>query len=202
MLMRLLCCLYACVWLWMPQWLAAQVQGATRIDGQVVRWTLTPEGDTLYVYELPDLSVTSPRHFDSYDEYLRYLRYKRYALKVYPYAQEAIRIFREVEYATAHLPRRKQRRYIKRLQRELEVQFEDQLKKLTKTQGYILIKMIERELDTPVYQLIRNLRGTLTATYWSTFSRFWGYRLKEGYRRGEDPILDAVLQDLELEKRR
>ncbi len=184
----------------MPGLLAAQQKGTTRIDGQIVQWTLSPEGDTLYLYELPDVSITSPRHFSSYQEYLRYLRYKRYALKVYPYAQEAIRIFREVEYVTENLPRRKQRKYIKRLQRELEAQFEDQLKKLTKTQGYILIKMIERELDTPIYQLIRNLRGTITATYWNTFSRFWGYRLKQGYRKGDDPILDAVLQDLELER--
>ncbi len=179
----------------------AQQRGSTRIAGQIVQWTLTPEGDTLYLYELPDVSVTSPRHFDTYQDYLRYLRYKRYALKVYPYGQEAIRIFREVEYATQHLPRRKQRRYIKHLQRELEEKFEDKLKGLTKTQGYILVKMIERELDMPMYQLIKNLRGTISATYWNTFGKFWGYHLKEGYRPGEDSILDAVLQDLELERK-
>ncbi|TAK40350.1 MAG: DUF4294 domain-containing protein, partial [Saprospiraceae bacterium] len=72
------------------------------------------------------------------------------------------------------------------------------LKGLTKIQGKILVKMLERELDVPLYELIKTYRGGFSAGYWNTMSKFWGYDLKHGYLEGEDPILDAVLQDFVL----
>jgi len=65
-------------------------------------------------------------------------------------------------------------------------------------QGMILIKMIERELDIPMYYLIKDLRNGLTATYWSTMGKLFGHDLKEGYKEGQDPILDAVLRDMNI----
>jgi hypothetical protein len=58
--------------------------------------------------------------------------------------------------------------------------------------------MIERELDTPLYELIREYRGGFTAGYWNTMSKFWGYDLKRGYMEGDDPILDVVLGNFDL----
>ena len=70
--------------------------------------------------------------------------------------------------------------------------------KLSKTQGKILVKMIERELDTPMYSLIKDLQGKFKAFYWNHSSKLYGYRLKDGYTEGDNPILDAVLQDLNI----
>ncbi len=168
------------------------------VHGQIVRFMIDENGDTLFLATLDDISLSSPRDFDSQEEYRRYLLYKRYAVIVYPYAKEAIRIFREVETETQDLKKRKLRKFTKEKTEELKEEFEDPLKKLTKTQGKILVKMIEKELDTPMYELIKNLRGSFTATYWSTFSRFFGHKLKDGYIRGEDEILDAVLDDLDI----
>ena len=86
----------------------------------------------------------------------------------------------------------------KKLQKDLDDKFEAPLKNLTKIQGKILVKMVERELDTPLHTLIKTYRGGLTAGYWNTMSKFWGYDLKHGYLEGEDPILDAVLQDFNI----
>ena len=69
---------------------------------------------------------------------------------------------------------------------------------MTKTQGKILIEMIERELNTPFHSLVKDLRGGITAGYWQTLGKFYGYDLKEGYIPGEDPILDAVLKDFDI----
>ena len=95
----------------------------------------------------------------------------------------------------------KRKKYVRKLQKQLKKEFEDPLKKLTKTQGLILTKMIERETDESMYNLIKNLRGGVPATYWSTASRFWGYRLKEKYKEGDDPIMDAVLKDFNISYR-
>ncbi len=168
------------------------------IDGHIVQQMVTPEGDTILIAKLDDISITSPRSFANRDEYLLYMKYRYYATKVYPYARDAIHIFKEVERATREMKKKKRKKYIKKLQKDLKREFEEPLKNLTKTQGMILIKMIERELDTPLYELIKNLRGSMTASYWNTFSKFYGYNLKEGYIEGKDPMLDAVLQDFEL----
>lgn len=167
------------------------------LDGQVVTALIT-ETDTIIIADLEDVYVSSPRAFSSRDEYRRYLKYRRYSAKVYPYALKAIRIFREVEYVTRNMKDGKRKRHIKRLQKEYKKEFKGQLKNLTKTQGKILIKMIERELETPFYTLVKELRGGFTAAYWHELGKFNGYDLKEGYIRGDDPILDAVLQDFDI----
>ncbi len=168
-----------------------------KIDGEIVSVLYTVD-DTLLVADLEDVYVSSPRNFDSVDDYLRYMKYRRYANKVYPYAVEAIKIFREVEHVTTTMKPRKRKKHIKRLHKELKKEFSDPLKNLSKTQGKILIKMIEKELDTPFYYSVKSLRGGFTATYYSALSRPFGYRLKKGYIKGEDPILDAVLYDLDI----
>jgi len=87
---------------------------------------------------------------------------------------------------------------MKKLQKKLDDEFKEPLKKLTKTQGYILIKMIEKELDTPFYDLVKNLRGGFVAGYWNQLGRLNGYRIKNGYIEGEDNILDVILQDYDV----
>ncbi len=168
-----------------------------KINGQVMTALIT-DGDTLIMADLEDVSITSPRSFDNVEEYRKYLIYRKYANKVYPYAREGIKIFREMEEATATLNNRKRRRHIKKLQKDLKKEFSDPLKKLTRTQGKILVKMIERELDTPMYDLLKELKGSFKAGYWHQFSKMYGYDLKRGYVVGDDEILDAVLQDFDI----
>ena len=177
--------------------LSAQ-QGTVKVDGQVYPIIVDDCGDTLIVANLNDVSVSTMRSFENREDYLRYRRYRAYAVKVYPYAVEAIKLFREVEYATQNMKERERKKYIKKLHKDLKDQFTDPLKSLTKTQGMILIKMVERELDTPLYSLIKELRNGLTAAYWNTMGSFFGHDLKEGYHEGLDPILDAVLQDMDI----
>ena len=58
--------------------------------------------------------------------------------------------------------------------------------------------MIEKELDDNFYDLLKGLRGGFNARVWQTAGKFYGYNLKDGYTKGEDPILDAVLGDLNI----
>lgn len=173
----------------------------TKIDGQVMTAMITENGDTLIMETLEDISITSLRTFNSDEDYRKYLKFKSYALKVYPYAKEAIRIFKESEYATANMKKRKRKKYIKSLQEELKDEFEEPLMKLTKLQGKIMIKMIERELETDMFSLLKNLRGTFHAMKWHNFGKLYSYDLKEGYNYGKYPILDAVLNDFDVSYR-
>lgn len=182
--------------------IAAQAQdilGKTTINGELVTLILDKNGDTLLVADdLTTVSLTSPRKFKSVDEYNRYRYYLKCAAIVYPYGKEAIGVFRQLNAETEEMRKGKRKRYAKKLQKDLDDKFEDPLKNLTKIQGKILVKMVEKELQTPLYDLIRTYRGGMTAGYWNTMSKFWGYDLKHGYIEGEDPILDAVLEDFIL----
>lgn len=166
-------------------------------DGKVYTAMISPT-DTIILQQLDDVSISAPRTFEDYDEYRKYIRYRRYAQKVYPYAVEAIKIFRELEVATADLNKRKSKKHIRKLQKDLKREFSDPLKNLTKTQGLILTKMIERELDTPMYELIKDLKGGFTAGYYNQFGKLYGYHLKDGYIEGVDKIMDIVLQDFDI----
>lgn len=184
--------------------LGAQVEaplgktGYTKVNGKYYPYMVDDCGDTLIVAQLGDVSVSSPEVFETEEEYKQYRRYRIYAQRAYPYAVDAIRIFRETEYITQNMKKRERKRYNKRLQKELKEQFEEPLKKMSKTQGKVLIAMIERELDVPIYDLIKELRGGLTARYWATLAGLYGHKLKQKYTIGEDRILDAVLDDFDI----
>lgn len=173
----------------------------TTVDGRVMTAMILPGGDTVITETLDDISITSLRSFQSPEDYRKYMKFKRYAAIVYPYAKEAIKIFKETEHATQTMKKRKRKKHIKKLQEDLKEKFEQPLTKLTKLQGKILIKMIERELDEPMYTLISNLRGKFKAFYWHNAAKLYSYDLKEGYQEGKYEILDAVLQDFDISYR-
>ncbi len=171
------------------------------LDGKIYTAMITEDGDTLILADLDDISVTSFRTFDSDEDYKKYMKFRRYAVKVYPYAKEAIRIYREWEYASQHLSKRQRKKKVKALEKELKTEFEEPLKKLTKLQGKIMIKMIEKETDRSMYRILRDLKGRFSAFYWHQFSKLYTYDLKEGYNRGQYQILDAVLDDFDVSHR-
>ena len=167
------------------------------INGEYVS-ALVSDGDTLYFSDFISVHISAPRSFSSREDYLKYRKYRRYAAKVYPFAKEAIRIFREAEHVTESMKKRKRKKYLRKLSKELKTEFEDPLKSLSKTQGKILVKMIERELDQSMFDLIKMTNGKFKAFYWNQSSKLYGYRLKHGYTEGDNPILDVVLQDFDI----
>lgn len=172
--------------------------GYTKVNGKYFPYVIDDCGDTLIVAQLGDVSVSSPEVFETEEEYKLYRRYRIYAQRAYPYAVDAIRLYRETEFMTQSMNKRERKKYNKNLQRELEEKFEEPLKKMSKTQGKVLMAMIERELDIPTYDLIKELRGGLTARYWTTMAGLYGHKLKQKYTIGDDHILDAVLDDFDV----
>ena len=154
--------------------------------------------DTIIMADLDDISISSPKEFKNREDYRTYRKYRYYASKVFPYAQKAIKIFREIEESTETMNKRKRKKFVKRKYKQLKKEFKTPLKNLTKTQGKILIKMIEKELDTPFYTLMKDMKGGWTACYWNQMGKFFNYDLKEGYHEGDDPILDVVINDFDI----
>ncbi len=166
-------------------------------NGQVVRiWA--QDGDTLYLADLEDVSITANRLINNNEEYKLYHRYKRYATDVYPYAKEAIEVYRQIQQETEDLKKGKKKKYIRQLNKDYKADYKDKFKNMTRTQGRVMIKMIERELDISFFDLIKEVKGGFTAQYWDALSGLYGYHLKEKYQKGQDVLLDAVLEDFNI----
>ncbi|MBU6340207.1 MAG: DUF4294 domain-containing protein [Bacteroidetes bacterium] len=177
----------------------AQVRPDTTA-GPVGAWARmeVTNGDTIFDMSLRPVRIAQARKFKDLDEQVLYNRYKYAARKVYPYALQALALYDEVHQNTQDMNRRQRRRYVRHENKELKEDFTEQMKQLSKTQGKVLIKMIEKELHMPFYELLRETRGGFTAMYWHNFGKLYGYDLKEGYREGADPLLDEVFLDYDF----
>ncbi len=157
-------------------------------------------GDSTFLMTLPVVRITARRTFKDEAERRQYYLYTRAARKVYPYALQAVRLYKELQAETQDMNKRQRRRYYRREKRDLEKDYEEQLKSLTRTEGKVLIKMIERELNKPFFDLVKETRGSLAATYWHNLGKLWGYDLKTPYVPGADTLLDEVLLDYDFGK--
>lgn len=157
-----------------------------------------PNGDTIIYVELREIEIKAPRTFASADDYKRWERYKRLAPSVVPYAVKTVKTYRLMEASTRDGSKRDRKKYIKSLEEGMESQLRDQLKNLSRTQGFLMIEMVERELHMSFFDLVKDVKGNFTAFYWNEFGKMYDYRLKEAYMRGNDPILDSVLDQFDL----
>ena len=83
---------------------------------------------------------------------------------------------------------------MKQVEKELLDEYEDDLKKLTITQGRILIKLVDRETGATSYELVKELRGSFSAFFWQAFARIFGSTLKAEYDPyGEDRLIEEIV---------
>ncbi len=155
-------------------------------------------GDTIFDMTLNLYRLSSRRTFKDFTEQRQYYLYSHAARKVYPYALEALELYDEIAENTQDMNNHQRRRYVRHEHRELKEDMKDQMKNLSRTEGKVLIKMIESQVHKPFYDLIRDTRGAATATYWNTLGKMWDYDLKEGYQPGADPLLDEVFIDYDF----
>ncbi|MEO6040156.1 MAG: DUF4294 domain-containing protein [Saprospiraceae bacterium] len=155
-------------------------------------------GDTTFDMTLNLHRVSSKRAFKDFTEQRQYYLYTRAARKVYPFALEALDLYAEIADQTEDMNKRQRRRFIRHEHKELKEDLKDQMKNLSRTEGKVLIKMIESQVGESFYDLLRETRGGATATYWNTLGKMWDYDLKEGYRPGADPLLDEVFIDYDF----
>lgn len=155
-------------------------------------------GDSTFLMSLHPARIVAKRNFKDLEEQKLFRRYVWAAKRVYPYAVQAIALYQEIEDETDGMNNRKRKRHIRHEHQELKEDLTERMKNLSKTEGKVLVKMIERELEMPFYDLIQSTRGGATATYWNTIGKLWGYDLKEGYHLGDDPLLDEVFIDYDF----
>ncbi len=158
------------------------------------------EGDTIPFIELPTFRYFAPRIFKNRWEEHKYNRLVRNIKRVYPYARLAGIKFEEYSEMLMSLETDAQRkRAARNLEREIRDEFEGELRRLTISQGHILIKLIDRETKHTSYDVLKDFRGTFTAVFWQSFGKLFGYNLKTEYDPyGEDQMIEEIVQLIEM----
>ncbi len=153
------------------------------------------DGDTILVMELRPVTIFAPRVFNSRAEQRRFNRLVYNVKRVYPYAQLAGLRFREYSEMLMHIERESERKRItKRIEDEVRREFEDDLKRLTISQGLILIKLIDRETSHTSYDLLKEFRGLFSAVFWQGLGRLFGYDLRTEYDpEGADSQIEEIV---------
>lgn len=154
-------------------------------------------GDTLNI-ELDEVTIL-PRHkFKSSIDARYYYWFRRKVFKAYPYALMASEKIDSIQEKIKTMKRRRQkRRYVKKAQKYLEATFTDQLKKMTRTEGRVLIKLIHRQTGKTSYQNIRELRSGWRAFWYNTTANLFKLSLRSEYNPAtvnEDYLIEDVLQ--------
>ena len=157
------------------------------------------DGDTIprKVIDLDEVIVLPRLKLTTKDERLKYLILKRRTLKVYPYAKLAAERLVELQKRLDELPKKRQKRkYARIIQKYVEEEFSAELKKLTKSEGRILIKLIYRQTGKTPFQLIKELRSGWRAFWFQNTARVFDISLKDTYlplEVKEDFLIEDIL---------
>jgi len=115
--------------------------------------------------------------------------------KVYPYARLAgIKLRQYNQRLMEAETKRERRKLMKQAEQELKEDYGDDLRKLTFSQGHILLKLIDRETGDTSYELVEELRGKFAAFFWQSFARIFGFNLKRDYDPdGKDKKIEEIV---------
>ncbi len=151
-------------------------------------------GDTIPIVYMQPIWVIEKGNWNQVQQKRQYTRLFYHVLKVYPIAKEANKrlAFVEAELKKIQDPEVKAH-YTKMYEQHLRKEFTPVLKKLTYTQGKILIKLIDRETTETSYELVKRFRGSFQAFLWQSFASLFGADLKSEYDPERD---DAQIEEI------
>ena len=180
---------------------------AVRLDAQeqttTVNGLLVPaciyQGDTIASLRLPTLYVFKPMVFKNKRKQQAYNRLVRNVKKTLPIAKEVNRAIIETYEFLQTLPDEKSReKHLSLVEKGVKEQYTPRLKKLTFSQGKLLIKLIDRESNSSSYELVKAFLGPFKAGFYQAFAAIFGASLKKEYHpEDEDALIEQIVLQVE-----
>ena len=136
----------------------------------------------------------------------RYIRLERNVRKVYPYANKISELLVEyssiidsLEEYSGIIRYQKKREIFSKIEEELISKYGHSIKKLTKSQGRILIRLVDRETNRTSYKIIKDFRNIFSAGFWQITARVFGHNLRSIYNpdKGEDRMIEYIINRIE-----
>lgn len=155
---------------------AESYRGVSLLNSTVV------DGDTIPVVTLRSAHITSNRRARSKRYQRHWDKLHRNVVKTYPYAKVAGVLINAYNENLAMLDTKAARdAYLEQCEADLKAEFEDEIQKMTTSQGRVLVKLIDRETGNTSYELIKTLKNGFTAFMWQGVAKLFNYDLKAHY---------------------
>lgn len=153
------------------------------------------EGDSIQYMEMNNVYVYPQLTFKNKRQAQHYMRLVTNVKKVLPIAKEARMMLIETTEYLETLPDDKAKaEHMKRVEQDIFKTYKPKMKKLTYSQGKLLIKLIDRECHSSSYDMIKAFMGPLRAGFWQVFAWGFGASLKKEYdAQGVDRLTERVV---------
>ena len=168
---------------------------------QVYRYKepIIEDGETMWCYLLPELWVYPPLKFKNEKQRRAYNRLVYNVKKVLPIAQQVNGLIAETYETLEMLPTKKAKSaHISAVERDIKETYTPQMKKLTYSQGKLLIKLVDRECNQSSYEIVQAFLGPAKAAFYQVFA--WTFRAslkKEYHPEEEDKLIERVVRQVE-----
>jgi hypothetical protein len=168
--------------------------------GSVLVGQLVVDGDTIPWEVLDEIMFVAKPTLNDFEARRNYYNLTKKVGRVYPYVREAALRMDSVTMQLDGIEgRRKRKKYTKEYQEFLEEKFEPELRKLTRSEGQILSKLIYRETGMSVYDIIKTYRNGFSARFWSMTAWWYDIDLKKPYDPDNDPE-DQLIENILIRK--
>ena len=153
------------------------------------------DGDSIQYMEMSNVYVYPQLTFSSKRQEGSYMRLVKNVKKTLPLAKEVGQILIETAEYLETLPNDKAKQeHIKRVEQSIFKEYKPKMKKLTYSQGKLLIKLINRECNSTSYEAIQAFMGPIRAGFWQAFAWAFGASLKKQYDpEGTDRLTERVV---------
>ena len=152
------------------------------------------DGDSVPMIVLDQITVYPPMIFKNKKEEEFYWRTVRDVRKALPYAKLICETLTETyEYIETFPTKKEREEHLKRMESAVFEQYKPQLKRFTKSQAQMLVKLINRETNQSSYNILKAFLGSFRAGFWQTFGRLFGVNLRTSYRPDKNRV-DAIIE--------
>ena len=181
-----------------PLLMLGQIEPIVKDSTAVEYYFIDGDSIAVSVIQLNEVYLLGKYNFVSKEQRIRYLILKRKTLKVYPYAKLAAERLVALNTRLATLEKKSERRqYSIIIQRYIEDEFSEELKKLTRTEGQILVKLMHRQTGNTTFELIKELRSGWRAFWFNNTARLFDISLKKEFDP-ENIAEDFMIEDILL----
>ena len=147
-------------------------------------------------FMLDEVTVYQPLTFENDDEIKRYVILRYRVKKVYSYAKLASERMNKIDSRVGSInSKRKKRLYLKKLEKFVYNEFSDELRKLSRSQGRILVKLLNRQTGLTAHRIVSDYRNKFRALLYNTAASFYSISLKDKYEPFED-YEDYLIEDI------
>lgn len=153
------------------------------------------KGDTIPTFELMEVNIYGRKDFSNKRQQKKYDKLVRDVLKTYPYSKEIKAVLVETYLYLQTLPDEEaQKKHLEEVEKGVWDQYFPIMKKMTLSQGKMLIKLIDRECNQTSYELINAFIGKFKAGFYQTFAALFGASLKKEYDpTGTDADIEEII---------